>query len=55
MAKAGSSSSTKLSFNKKKFSGKHKKSKNKHDRTDHERTYPYPTSQPAPGRHGARH
>ena len=32
--KAGSSSSNKLSFNKKKFSGKHRKSKNKHDKTD---------------------
>jgi hypothetical protein len=32
--KGGSSSITKLSFNKKKFSGKHKKSKNKHDRTE---------------------
>jgi hypothetical protein len=32
--KAGSSSSNKLSFNKKKFSGKHRKSKNKHDRTE---------------------
>ena len=32
--KGGSSSSTKLSFNKKKFSGKHKKSRNKHDRTE---------------------
>ena len=35
--KSGSSSSTKLSFNKKKVSGKHKKSRNKHDRT--EKTY----------------
>ena len=34
MAKAGSSSSTKLSFNKKKFSGKHKKSRNKHDKSE---------------------
>ena len=32
--KGGPSSSTKLSFNKKKFSGKHKKSRNKHDRTE---------------------
>jgi hypothetical protein len=33
-AKAGSSSSTKISFNKKKVSGKHRKSRNKHDRTE---------------------
>jgi hypothetical protein len=32
--KSGSSSSTKLSFNKKKVSGKHKKSRNKHDRKE---------------------
>jgi hypothetical protein len=32
--KSGSSSSTKVSFNKKKVSGKHKKSRNKHDRTE---------------------
>ena len=34
MAKASSSSSTKVSFNKKKVTGKHKKSRNKHDRTE---------------------
>ena len=34
MAKAGSSSSTKISFNKKKVSGKHRKSRNKHDRSE---------------------
>ena len=33
-AKSGSSSSTKISFNKKKVSGKHKKSRNKHDKTE---------------------
>jgi hypothetical protein len=32
--KSGSSSSTKLSFNKKKVSGKHKKSRNKHDKSE---------------------
>lgn len=32
--KSGSSSSTKVSFNKKKVSGKHKKSRNKHDKTE---------------------
>ena len=32
--KAGSSSITKISFNKKKVSGKHRKSRNKHDRSE---------------------
>ena len=32
--KAGSSSSIKISFNKKKVSGKHRKSRNKHDRSE---------------------
>ena len=32
--KAGSSSSTKISFNNKKVSGKHIKSRNKHDRSE---------------------
>ena len=32
--KSGSSSSTKISFNKKKVSGKHKKSRNKHDKSE---------------------
>ena len=33
-SKAGSSSNTKLTFNKKKVSGRHRKSRNKHDRTE---------------------
>ena len=32
--KSGSSSSTKISFNKKKVSGKHRKSRNKHDKSE---------------------